>query len=61
MLAAVSFMLPSLLTSGQISSVGGVWVTTWKKLNGARLGTPSADRLETQATGRGVTVEASQW
>ena len=59
-LRRVSFRLPSSRLPMLTSSVGGSSLITWKKLNGARLLMPSRDRLETQAIGRGVTVDASQ-
>ncbi len=59
-LRRVSLTLPSSRMLVLTISVGGSSLMTWKKLKGARLPWPSADRVETQAMGRGVTVEASQ-
>ncbi len=39
--------------------VGGSWQTPMKKLKGARLLTPSALTVETQAIGRGTTQPIS--
>ena len=60
MLRAVSFMLPSACSSGEIISVGGAGVIIWKKLKGAKFVTPVAEQVEIHATGRGVIVEAIQ-
>ncbi len=59
-LRRVSLRLPSSRRLTLTIRVGGSSLITWKKLNGARLLAPSADRVETQAIGRGVTVEANQ-
>lgn len=59
-LRRVSLRLPSSRRLTLTIRVGGSSLITWKKLKGARLLTPSADSVETQAIGRGVTVEASQ-
>ncbi|MNR32915.1 hypothetical protein D3C85_1505460 [compost metagenome] len=59
-LRRVSFSSPPSRVVMFTIRVGGSSLITWKKLNGARLLTPSFDRVETQAMGRGVTVEASQ-
>jgi hypothetical protein len=39
--------------------VGGLAHTAWKKLKGARFVAPLAFTVETQAIGRGMTVEVS--
>jgi len=55
MLCAVSLnTLP--LRPTLIASIGGFCETKVKALNGARLSTPEADRLVTQAIGRGTTI-----
>ncbi|MDT4871127.1 hypothetical protein FQZ97_1062410 [compost metagenome] len=59
-LRRVSLGLPSPCRLTLTSSVGGASLITWKKLNGARLLVPAGETLETQAIGRGVTVDASQ-
>ena len=56
-LRTVSFLRPSRWLTGTIRSVGGFAVTPWKKLKGARLVRPSAERVETQATGLGIIDE----
>ena len=40
--------------AGQNMIVGGLAPTPLKKLKGARFATPSADKVDTQAIGRGV-------
>ena len=57
---AVSLRLPFGCSKGEIIRVGGEGVIIWKKLNGARLVTPAAEQVDTQATGLGVMVEAIQ-
>ena len=47
-------MLP--LRPTLMASIGGFGETNIKALNGARLSTPVADRLVTQAIGRGTTT-----
>jgi hypothetical protein len=42
-------------------SVGGLAVIPWKKLNGARFVTPSADTVDTHAMGRGMIVLVIHW
>ena len=59
MLRAVSFGVPSSRSLGQNPTIGGLAPSTLKKLNGARLTTPSGPNVVTQAMGRGVTNEAS--
>ena len=60
MLRTVSFGCPSRLFTGTNRSDGGFEVTPWKKLNGARLVRPVAERVETQAIGRGAIAPVIQ-
>src|SRR5215470_20117514 len=57
-LASVSFI--GSRHTGQNSTTGGSPHTALKKLNGARLLTPAADVVETNAIGRGTTEPTSR-
>jgi hypothetical protein len=56
MLAALSFGRPSSRYSRLRSTIGGSDDTTVKKLNGARLFTPSVLTVDVHAIGRGTTL-----
>ncbi len=59
MLTALSFNPPSGRSISPSTTVGGSEPIMLKKLYGAALWIPSAERLVTQAIGRGVIDEAS--
>jgi hypothetical protein len=59
MLRAESLRVPSARRSMLSTTIGGSSPITLKKLNGAALSTPCAERVETNAIGRGITSATS--